>query len=444
MEILIIGAGDVGSNIAADLAADHDVTVIDCDSKRVDALDTELDVTGIVGDGRAIPVLRDAGLDRAEIVVASTDSDATNVMVCNAARHAGQARTIARVKDADLFRAWQSFEGGLGVDTMLCIDLLAARELVNTLALPDALVVDTFADGLAEVAEFEIRPDAPIADATIAEADQYPSLTFAAILRDDDVIIPDGDTVLQAGDRIVVIGSHSGASRFAEAVSDHSALEADDEILIVGGSELGLQIADLLVDRGLAPTIVERDPDRTAEIRADLRGASVLEADATDVQSFASEHLSETDTVIGAIDDDSNYLLAKLADELDVTRTAVIVNDPEVVELFEETGIDLLTHPQDVIAGEMLQMIYRRRPEEVAVLEHDSAEVLEVVVDEESILLGDSLRDVAHQLPHSFVIGAVIRGGTLRVPRGGTIIQRGDRVIAFVDTDDADEVASKI
>lgn len=445
MDSLIIGAGDVGSNIAADLSESHDLTIIDRDPTRIESVTRQLDVTGITGDGRSLDRLQDAGIETADLVIATTDDDATNVMVCNAVKHTEDTHTIARVKDVGLFRVWDSSEKRFGVDTMLCVDLLAAQSLVQTVALPGAKAFDVFAEDVAEVAEFPIGEETSITNSTVAEADQYTSLTFAGIVRDGDVFIPEGKTVFQAGDSVIVIGSPSGISRFAAEVSNRPAPTPDDDILIVGGTTVGYQIARLLDARELSAQIIERDPQRAAWLRDQLQQTRVIEADPREIETFGPEYLSTADFVIGAMDsDDTNYLIAQLAAEFGTARTAAIVDQPEVVDLFEASELDLILHPQDIISGKILRQVYHQRAESVSVLEHDAAEVLEIVVDEESILAGDSLGDVARHLPSEFVIGALVRRGTLRTPRGGTIIQTGDRVIAFVDVAVADEVAKKI
>ena len=444
MELLVVGAGDVGSNIVRDLTRTHTLTVVDRDPDRIEALTAQSDATGLVGDGRSLSTLREAGLDQADTVVACTDNDSTNVMVANAAKRATDAHTIARVKAVGLLRAWQSSEDGFGVDTMLCLDLLAARTLVQTLALPGADAVETFADDLAETAQFHIGEGTPVTGKTVAEADQYPSVTFAAIVRDDDVIVPDGETVIESGDSLVVIGSPSAVSRFGREVSERPAPTADDDILVIGGDTLGYQIARLFEERELPVHVVERDSERVEWLANRLDDSDVVQADATDLEEFGFDRLPDADFVVSAVDDDTNYLTTRLARELGAARTATTVDNPDLLELFEEDGFDLFVHPQDIIAGEILKVVYRQRAETVSVLDHDNAEVLEIAVDAESILAGDSLGDVAQHLPDGFVVGAVVRGGTLRTPRGGTIIQTGDRVIAFVDADAASEVAEEI
>jgi len=442
--ILIVGAGSVGTNIAFDLAETHDVTVVDRDAERIDSLTSQLDTAGVVGDGRSITTLQEAGIDRADIVIASTDSDAANIMISNAAKQSGDPQTIARVKDVGLFRTWQSLDGGLGVDTMLCIDLLAAEAIVRTIALPGALAVDTFADGQVEVAEFRIGDDTPVTGSTVAEADRYPSATFAAVIRDDGILIPDGDTVFQAGDNVVVIGSQHGVRRFAKEISSQPTLDSDDNVQIVGGNVLGFQIAQQFEDRGFEPQIVERDPERAVGLTNQVGQSVVAEANIANIGGYSPDFLTNADLVIGAVDDDSNYLLAQLAREMEVDRAAATVDDPGVVQLFEETGLDVVVHPQDIIAGEILQGVYGPGPEDVGVFEHDQAEVLEIVIDEDSILAGKSLGVAGEQLPAGVVIGAIVRRGELKTPRGGTIIQTDDRVIAFVDADVAREITGKL
>lgn len=442
--ILIIGAGDVGSSIAFDLAEDYDVTVIDRDADQIEYLTSQLDLSGIVGDGRTVSVLQEANIEQAEVVVASTDSDAANVMVCNAAKHVGNPHTIARVKDSGLYQTWQSLERGLSVDTMLSIDALAAEAVVQTIALSGAQAVETFADDQVEVAEFTVDENTSIAGQSIAEADRYPSVTFAAILRGDDIIIPEGDTVVQTGDRVIVIGSLHGVHHFAEDVSSQDELNDESNIVIVGGDVLGYQIAQQFEARGRSPRIVERDPAQATGLTSRIRNTSVSEADATDIGQFDPDFLTNADVVVGAVDNDTNYLITQLAKERGVTRTAAVVKNPALIELFVETGLDVVIHPADIIAEKIIQEIYGSGPEDIGVFEHDDAEVLEVIVDEESVLAGKTLQNAASELPSGVVVGAIIRNGQLQTPRGNRIVQTGDRLIVFVNAEVASEVAGMI
>ncbi|MFB6201517.1 MAG: Trk system potassium transporter TrkA [Halorhabdus sp.] len=441
--ILIVGAGAVGSAIARDLAETNEVRVIDRDPDRIDALTGDLDVAGVAGDGRSLSVLEEAGLDRAEVVVASTDSDAANIMICNAATEFGDPDTVARVKDLDVYRTWQGTDGGLGVDAMVAVDVVTAETVARTLAVPGATAVESFADGTVEIAEFELDADAPIVGSSVADVDRSPSVTFTAIFRDEGLVIPDGDTVFRAGDRVVVMGGPHGVSGFAETVGAEE-LPNDEEVLVVGGDPLGYQIARALETRGINAEIVERDPDRVEQLRDELDDATVTEADAIRVGGFDPAILDDARVVVGATDDDTNYLLTRLARERGIERTAAVVRDLDVVELFERTTDGVVVHPQDSLAGEILGRLYDHGPESVGVFEHDDAEVFEIVVDADSVLTGQPLETAVDRLPARCVVGAVIRGGSLDVPRGNHIIQSGDRVFVFLETSAAPEIADLI
>lgn len=202
MRIVVVGAGDVGTHIARDLADDHDVVVVDVDTERAERLESSLGVTAVAGDGRSLDTLESAGIHEAEVVIASTDDDAVNVMVGGAVENVTGAFTIARAKSVDLFETWQRFGDALGIDQLLCVDLLTAEAVVRTVTLPGALATSVFVDGKVEMAEFEVEAGNTIADKSVAKADEFPSLTFAGLLRTEKVLIPSGDTVIEPGDRV--------------------------------------------------------------------------------------------------------------------------------------------------------------------------------------------------------------------------------------------------
>ena len=443
MRIVIVGAGDVGTHIAEDLADVHDIAMVDRDEEDIERLVTDFGVTGVTGDGRSLDTLEEAGIRDAEVVIASTDDDAVNVMVCGAARNVTDARTIARVKSPDLYETWQHFEGALGVDMMLSVDRLTAESLVRTVSLPGALATNMFVEGQVEMAEFEVDENAPIAGKTVEEGDEYPSLTFAGVLRGDEVVIPSGDTTIEAGDRVVAIGSPSSMRRFAHALTDSDSLDTDDDIVIVGGGEVGIQVAEAFERSEYGPRLIDHDSERVAALEERLDRTTVVEGDVRSFSFLADSDVGDADLLVGTLDDETNYVLALLARDMGVEYTAAVVDEADYGDLFEAAGVDVVVQPHTVVARQTTR-VTRGYTNEAAVLEQDSAEVLEITVESGSALAGDSLSDVALDLPDGFVIGAVVRNGTLRTPRGGTVIQTGDHVVAFVDTDDLDEVAAAL
>jgi trk system potassium uptake protein TrkA len=443
MYVVIVGAGEVGSAIADSLADSHDVAVIDIDGGRVESLMYDTDVLGIEGDGTDIDTLEDANIDEADILIASTDDDETNIVTCSTTMTVTETFTISRVKSAKYLQTWQRSERAFGIDHMVATNLLTAETIARVVGLPAAQDVEVFADGVVQMAEFEISESSPIANATVQEADRYESLTFAAVLRDDSVIIPRGGTVLEPGDDVIVIGSPESVQTFAHELEPDS--DGKPNILIIGGSDVGYHTARLLQERGLKPRLVEQDHERARELAESLEGTTVLNSDATDREFLLQEGIEDVDIVITALDNDEKNLLAGLLGKrLGAGRAVTVVDSGAYVDLFEEVGIDVAVNPREATAEEITRFTREHQAENVAIIESDRAEVLEIEVDEESVLVDRPIRESVGDLPDGVVLGAITRDGELVIPRGDTIVERGDHVVVFVETDSLEEASSKL
>jgi trk system potassium uptake protein TrkA len=447
MRVIIVGAGEVGSSIAASLADDHEVVVVDVDPERVDTLTYSLDVLAIEGDGTSLSTLREAGVDDADMIIASTDDDETNLVACGTAKTVDDPFTIARVKSADYLDTWQhaTDRGAFGVDFMVCTNLLTAEDIVRVVSLPAARDVDSFADGAVQMAEFTVTEDSPVADQTVAQADRFDSLTFAAIICDDDVAIPSGDTCIRSGEKVVVIGSPESVQGFAREVTPSETPTGSEDLVIIGGSDIGYHTAKLLEERGLRPRLIERDHDRARELAEKLPNTVVMENDATDADFLAREHVDDADAVVAALEsDEKNLLVSVLAKQLGVERTVAVIESSEYVSVFETVGVDVGINPREVTAEEITQFTLELHTENVALIENDRAEVLEIEVDADSVLVGRPIQEAVADLPEGFVLGAITRDGEFVVPRGETVVQPGDHVVVFVDTEVLDDVTAKL
>jgi trk system potassium uptake protein TrkA len=443
MRVIVVGAGEVGSSIAESLAGSHEVTVVDIDRELVESLQYSLDVLTLHGDGGDVDTLLEAGVADADIIIASTDDDETNIVTCGVAKTASDAFTIARVKRPQYLRAWRNEQGAFGVDFMVCTDLLAAKNIVGVIGLPTAQDVDTFADGLVQMTEFEIPPDSPVAGQTVQEADRFDSLTFAAIIRGDEVVIPRGDTRIDAEDDLVVIGSPESTREFSAAIAPQR--EGPRDVVIVGGGEIGFQTARLLEERGFSPRLVERNPERARWLAEQLPATTVLESDATDQEFLDRENVGRADAVIAALENDQQNLLATLlAKRLGAGRAVAVVNTGEFTDLFEAVGVDVAVSPRESTAEEITRFTRARRAENVSIIEGDRAEVLELEVNGDSAVAGRTIREASADFPSGVVVGAISRDGVLITPRGDTEIRRGDHVVVFADIDAIDAVTAMI
>ncbi|GAB7012787.1 Trk system potassium transporter TrkA [Halolamina salina] len=444
MRVIIVGAGQVGESIAADLSDAHDVVIVERDPDRVEEINYSLDVLAVEGDGTSLTALEEANVADADMVIASTDDDETNIVVSSTVKALSDAFTIARVKNTEYLRTWQRSRTAFGVDFMVCTYLLAAESIVRVVGLPAARDADTFADGRVEMAEFDVGAESPISGQTVAEADTYDSLTFAALIRDEELLIPTGTTAIRADDRLVVIGTPRSVRQFAGDVAPEEAA-LSGEVVIVGGSEIGYHVARLLSDRGVSARLLEQDADRARWLAEELPDTMVMETDATDIEFLEREHIGDAEVIVSALDSDEKNLLASLlAERVGTERSVAVIDQSEYVDLFEAVGIDVGINPREVVAEEITRFTRAGGAENVALVENGLAEVLEVEVDEDSPLVGKPIRESIHSLPADVVIGAITRGGEYVVPRGGTELEAGDHVVLFVETEHADEVSAAL
>jgi trk system potassium uptake protein TrkA len=324
---------------------------------------------------------------------------------------------------------------------MVCTDLQTAENIVRVIGLPAAVDVDPFASGLVQMAEFEIAEESPVAEQTVSEADRFESLTFVGLFRNGEMIIPRGDTEIEAGDRAVVIGSPESVQSFATDVAPDMTPGRAEEIVVVGGTEIGYQTARLLGEREFRPRLIERDADRARWLAENLPNAVVMEHDATDTEFLKREHVDDADILVTALrSDEKNLLVSVLAKRLGVDRVIAVVDSPDYVTVFEEIGIDIAINPRTVTAEEITRFTYESVAENIAVLENDQAEVLELELTEGCGLVGRPISEIVADTKGRFVIGAITRNRELVTPRGETVLRPGDHVILLVESDSVSEI----
>lgn len=443
MHIIVIGAGEVGSAIAADLSDSHDIVVIDVDPSRVESLTYSEDVLALEGDGTSLDVLERAGIAEADIVIACTDDDETNLVACSTSKVSHDPFTIARVRNTAYLDTWHRGRRVFNVDFMVCTDLLTAESVVRIAGLPAARDVDTFSNGLVQMAEFEVTPNCPIDGRTVSEADRYDELTFAAMIGADGVVIPDGDTVIEAGTRLVVIGTPESVRSFSGVLSpDHDGAR---EVVIIGGDGIVEETAQLFQERDLKPRLILEDDDRAQVLAERLSRSVVMCNDPTDVEFLTRENVGEADLVVVSLDSDERTLLVSLlAKQLGSERSVAIVETGEYVDLFETVGIDVAINPREVTGEEITRFTREQHTENVALIDSDRAEVIEIEITADSLLADRAIRESVPDLSPRVVIGAITRGGEYVTPRGGTVVEPGDHVVLMVATPDVEAVLENL
>ncbi|PSQ50463.1 Trk system potassium transporter TrkA [Halobacteriales archaeon SW_7_65_23] len=443
MRVVIIGAGEVGTSIAANLASEHDVVVIDIDERRAEQLKYDLDVLTLTGDGTSMETLETAEITSADMLIACTDDDRTNIVACATAKALSNPFTIVRTKNVEYLQTWERNNDAFGADFVVCSDLLTAQNIVRIVGLPAAIDVDPFVGGLVQMAEFEITESSPVTGQTVVEADRYESLTFAGLFRDDELLLPSGDTRIEPGDRAVVIGSPESVQLFANDIAPETTPDRADEIVIIGGSDIGYHTARLLEQRQFSPRLVEQDEQRARYLAEELPGTTVMQHDPTDTEFLQREHIDEAEILAVAHEsDEKSLLISVLASRLGVDRVIAVVDTAEYVTIFEEIGIDVAINPRGATAEEITRFSFESVAENLAVLENDQAEVLELQLGKDSGLVRKPIRDLDQEIDGQFVIGAIARGQSLITPRGNTELRPGDHIVVFVETDAIAEITA--
>ncbi|RBI58517.1 Trk system potassium transporter TrkA [halophilic archaeon] len=436
MRVIIVGAGEVGSNIATSLAGSHDVIVIDIDPEKVEDLTYSSDVMAIEGNGATLERLYDAGIDQADMLIASTDNDKTNLVACETAKTVSDVFTTARVRNANFLDTWTQSEGAFNVNFMVSTNLLTANKIAHVIGLPAAVEVDMFAGGLVQMAEFEIPVESEIAGQSVEEADRFDALTFAGLIKDGEAVIPRGQTRIEAGNKVIVIGRPNSVQEFSRTIAPAKTSEESQDIVVVGGGDIGYHTAKLLEERGLEPRLIEQNADRCRELAEDLPGTILLEHDATDVDFLIGEKIDQADAVIATINsDEKNLLVSLLAKSIGVGRTVAVVEEGEYTTLFEAVGINVAINPRKATAEEIIRFTQQGQVENLSLIEGHQAEVLEIEIGKESVFTGRPIHESVTDLPSGIIIGAITRDQEFIVPRGETVIEPGDHVVLFVAAD---------
>lgn len=432
MKIIVVGAGKVGYSVAQRLVQDeHDVYVIEQSPERIKNLENSLDVSLVQGNGSSLPLLREIGMDDVGMLIAVTDSDEVNLLACAVAKIAGIPRTIARVRDNDyLDAANKKVQDSLGVDLIINPEMVTAHEIMHVLQTPAALDVEDYASGAVRLMEFKMRHNVSYCGQTLKDITFPPSVLVVGILRNGEMIIPHGNSPLQAGDNVFFLGARDS---IADIAKDFHELDrrAIKRVVLIGAGLIGRNLAILLAESGYIVKVIEKDMARCEQLAAMNDKVVVINGDGTNMELLEAEEISDNDVIICLTDDDKlNLLVALLAKHLGIPKTIVRVGRPEYITLMEQVGIDIVFSPRLLTSGEILRMV--RRGENVISLstfEGGKAEAVEVELTINSPIVGKALRDL--RLPGKALVGAVVHEGSTIVPTGNTVLYAQDHIVFF-------------
>lgn len=436
MRIVVLGAGQVGSTIIEALHHEHQITVVDLDQLRLNALAYRYDVMTLVGNAASRRVLQDAGVPEADLLIASTSRDEVNLVAAMLAKKISSANTIVRTTNVEYLEVWR--ERQLDVDFMVSSELETANAIARLIGMPAARQTDVFADGQVLMVEFEVPTgtQGTTVGRKLKEAVIPANSKVASIIRGDRMLVPRGEQSIEPGDRIIVIGSPEAARAWSGILS-HAERRAGD-VVLVGAGNFGLAIARVLVEQEVRVRIVEPDPLKARVAAEELPGARVFNASAADAEFIERERIGAAHAAVFVIPDDaSNLYAATLAKMHGVPFTIALVIEPASVEVLERAGVDVAVNPRLVTAEEIVRFAHDPRIRQLTMVEGDRFEILDITVRGESNLVGRRFRD----LPMTgSLIGAIVRDGKAIFPHGDDMLNPGDRAIIFTESSRVGEV----
>ena len=437
MKIIILGAGQVGGSLALSLANEsNDITLVDSNPKVLREIQDRADLQTITGHAAHPSVLARAGARDANMIVALTSSDETNMVACQVAYTLFHTPTkIARVRTSDYLDYKDLFvQEALPVDVLISPELLVSKYVQNLIEHPGALQVLNFANGKVQLVAIKVNENSQIVGKSVDKifsGMKTMETSIVAMYREQETVAITDDTQIQAGDDIFFIASSAQAKNVTTMLQGLD--KPNRRVLIAGGGNIGSQLAEIL-EPHFRVKLIERDADRSRALSETLDKTIVLHGDAADEDMLVDENIDSVDIFCALTnDDEANILSAMLAKRLGARKTMSLINRPSYVELVESGMIDIAISPQQVTIGALLAHI--RRGDVVAVhsLRKGSAEAIEAVVhgdEKTSKVVGRHIADL--KLPRGTTIGAIVREEEVLIARPDLMIESDDHVIMFL------------
>lgn len=437
MKIIILGAGQVGGTLAEHLASEaNDITVVDTDGERLRALGDRLDIRTIQGRGSFPTVLRQAGADDADMLVAVTSSDETNMVACQVAYTLFSTPTkIARVREsAYLTRAGLFDNDAIPVDVLISPEQVVTNYIRRLIEFPGALQVIDFGEGKAQLVAVKAYYGGPLVGQQLRQLKAHmPNVDtrVAAIFRRDHPILPQGDTVIEADDEVFFIA----AREHIRAVMNEMRRQEEryKRIVIAGGGHIGERLAEAIESR-YQVKIIEMNPARCRYLSDNLDSTVILQGSASDRDLLIEENIDNADVFLALTnDDEANIMSSLLAKRLGVRKVMTIINNPAYVDLVQGGEIDIAVSPQLATIGTLLAHVRRGDIVSVHSLRRGAAEAIEAVAHgdaKSSKVIGKAIREIT--LPPGTTIGAIIRDQEVLIAHDATVIESGDHVILFL------------
>lgn len=431
MKIVIAGAGDIGFHLAKMLSSDqHDIILIDTNESVLEYAASHFDIMTIKGDASSVSVLQNANADRSDLFIAVTTFESINIVSCILAKRLGAKQTIARVNKQEYIDLKQKEEFRLlGVDKVIFPTRLAAYEIGRLLKITTEVTDNfEFEAGKMSVIGLKLEETSPFAGRTLRELDEaYPHMQSRpiALLRGSTTILPRSSTRMQLGDHVYFITLAKDRQQLLQIIGTQEV--KIKKVMILGGESVGFETAKLL-DKRYSLTIVEKNKEIAKRLVEALDNALVIEGDPSNIELLKEEGMLSMDALVAVTpNSETNIIASLIAEHSGVPRTIALVTNTDYTHISQHIGIDTIINKKIIAANNIFRYVKKGNVEAITSLHGVDAEIIEYIIDNESILTKKPLREI--EFPEDAIVAGVIRGNDSIVPSGDFQIQLRDKVI---------------
>ena len=435
MNIIIIGCGRVGRTLAEKLNDDgNDVTVIDMSAEKVDKVVNRCDVMGVVGNGATYTVQREAGIDRADLLIAVTNSDELNLLCCVIAQKEGNCQTVARVKNPEYSGDSLYLKEELDLAMVINPEYEAAEEIARVLRFPSALKIEPFAKGKVELIKFKLHKESPAIGLSVKELvmKYHLDVLVCTIERGEEAYIANGNFVFQEKDIVSIVAAPKKANEFFKKL--HSKGHSVKNALVVGGGVITHYLCEILARSGIALKVIEKDKKICEEIAEEWEGVDVIHGDATDHDLLLEEGIARAGAFVALAElDEENILLSMFAKGVGCGKLVTKINRIDYESVVSQLELDTTICPRTITADTILRHVRamkNTRGSNVETLYNlipGKVEASEFTACENSPIVGVPLAEL--KFKKSVLIASISRGDEVILPRGQDCIQAGDSVV---------------
>ena len=437
MRILVVGDGKVGHALAENLAReDHDVVIVDRAEDVLAHSEDTLDVLCVRGNGANAQTLMEAGVDKADIIIAATASDETNMLCCLVGKRLGAKYAVARIRDPEYNESLNLLQRELGIDRAINPEKATAQEISRLLRFPFASNIETFAKGRVELVEFRAQEKDVMVGVPLKDLSRHnkgiPQVLYCAIERGDEVIIPNGETVIQMGDRVHVAADPVTITAYFRYLGKHSFRVK--RVMLLGGGRISYYLAKIIVPMGIKVSLIELNKEKAADLSERLPDVDVIWGDGTDQELLDQEGLREMDAFVTLCDRDEENLMTGLFAATQGVRKVIVKNNrAPYMDIIASLGLDSMVSPKAITCANILRYVRALANSQGSAVEKlyrlmdGKAEALEFIAQEGAPYIGIPLKDLT--LRKNTLVAVIVRKGKVIVPFGNDHIEAGDSVV---------------